>query len=415
MATTNINKQIGNTGSDELSGTTGRDFLWGGAGNDLLEGGDGNDVLDGGTGGRDRLSGGNGNDTLIDFDGMWGEGGRGDDVLIGRGHLFGGVGNDTIIMTGHSHVFGDAGADILINTSEDDGRIRWRGDGDENKGVTVDLEAGRGWGADAEGDVISGFHAVVGSNFDDILFGTDQWDLFRSKGGADIFNGRGGNDLASYEASDGGVTVDLGGPKVRVTVDLGGRTEIGDYSVGVGGHAQGDKHLNVENLSGSSHDDTFRGDEKANEMDGGGGDDVLEGRAGADTLNGGAGSDRASYESSSGSESGEGVTVNLGGPQDDNGYVSGHTGGHAAGDKLKGIENLRGGAHADTLTGDGNANVLEGGAGADTLNGGGGSDTASYAHSAGSVAVDLTRPGGVQASTNTRDAAGTITMRPGTR
>ena len=47
----------------------------------------------------------------------------------------------------------------------------------------------------------------------------------------------------------------------------------------------------------------------------------------------------------------------------------------AAGDTLTGIENLRGSAHADTLTGDGNANVLEGGAGADRLYGGGGDDT----------------------------------------
>ena len=64
--------------------------------------------------------------------------------------------------------------------------------------------------------------------------------------------------------------------------------------------------------------------------------------------------------------------MNLGAP-DAAGYVAG-TGGDAQGDRLKGIENLRGSAHADTLTGDGTGNVLEGGAGADTLNGGGGVD-----------------------------------------
>lgn len=64
--------------------------------------------------------------------------------------------------------------------------------------------------------------------------------------------------------------------------------------------------------------------------------------------------------------------MNLGVP-DAAGYVAG-TGGDAQGDKLGGIENLWGSAHADTLTGDGAVNVLEGGAGADTLNGGGGVD-----------------------------------------
>ena len=398
---------IGGDGNDHLDGDADRDVLYGGPGNDELKAGDGNDVLYGGSG-RDTLYGEGGNDTLIDFDGMHGRGGEGNDVLIGRGLLDGGAGDDTIIITKHGHVIGGAGEDILINASEEGGRaprLIYRGEkteqGDEI-GVTVDLKAGRGWGADAQGDVISGFHAVVGSNFDDILFGTEQKDLFRSKRGADIFNGRGGNDVASYEASNEGVTVDLEGSKVRVTVNLGEDTEIGYYSVGRGGHAEGDRHMNVESLGGSHHDDTFRGDEKVNYLSGWGGDDVLEGRAGGDWLDGGSGNDTASYEHSSG----DGVTVNLGGTKDGE-YVIGHTGGDAASDRLKGIENLRGSAHADTLTGDSGDNVLEGRAGKDTLDGGAGDgDTASYEHSAGGVTVDLTLTRQAGTATTNYDAAG---------
>ena len=54
------------------------------------------------------------------------------------------------------------------------------------------------------------------------------------------------------------------------------------------------------------------------------------------------------------------------------------SGGHAAGDSLRGFEHIIGSEHADTLTGDDADNVIEGGAGADTLDGGAGVDTVSY-------------------------------------
>ena len=47
----------------------------------------------------------------------------------------------------------------------------------------------------------------------------------------------------------------------------------------------------IENLSGSSYDDTLQGDENANSLYGEGGDDVLKGGGGADKLFGGAGDD----------------------------------------------------------------------------------------------------------------------------
>ena len=63
------------------------------------------------------------------------------------------------------------------------------------------------------------------------------------------------------------------------------------------GDADRDTISNVENLTGSDHDDTLTGNELGN---------VLVGGAGADTLDGGAGNDTASYAGSD-----AGVTVSI--------------------------------------------------------------------------------------------------------
>ena len=375
MAT--ITKRIGTTGNDQLLGTAGRDFLWGGDGNDDLDGGADRDVLYGGAG-RDKLEGGDGDDVLDggdSHDRLYG--GDGNDVLVGgTGHdkLYGGDGNDVLVLDGIGQAWGGPGADVLIGV----GSGHWKNAmyGGSNAGVTVNLATGRGQGGEAEGDTISGFRGIVGSQHDDTLTGDEGDNYFRGKGGADVLDGAGGIDTAAFNSSAAefeGVTVDLGGPK-----------DSEGYVVGTGGVAEGERLKNIENLNGTWGDDKLTGDEKANRLHGWyGGDDVLEGRGGADTLLG-YDDDTASYEHSPG-----GVTVNLGGSQDANGYVSG-TGGDAAGDKLKGIEHLRGSAHADTLTGDSGDNILEGGAGEDTLDGGAGDgDTASYAHSAAEVTVNL--------------------------
>ena len=113
-------------------------------------------------------------------------------------------------------------------------------------------------------------------------------------------------------------------------------------------------------LKGGSGNDTLTG---WNEPD------VLDGGAGADTLNGGGGIDTASYANRQATQP---VSLSLDGVANDGGTadVSG-----AAKDDIKAdVENLTGGAGADTLTGNTAANVLNGGKGADTLRGLEGSD-----------------------------------------
>lgn len=126
--------------------------------------------------------------------------------------------------------------------------------------------------------------------------------------------------------------------------------------------------FDLSEATGEAAIDHVIGSAQADTLTGNGNDNILEGGAGADTLDGGAGSDTASYASSD-----VGVVVDLS-SADENGIVTGSTG-HADGDKLSAIENLRGSAHSDRLTGDAQANVLEGLGGDDVLEGAGGNDT----------------------------------------
>ena len=183
--------------------------------------------------------------------------------------------------------------------------------------------------------------AVAGN---DKLYGDDENDTLTGGAGADRLDG-GDNetdgDTASYAGAPAGVTLDL----------AAGRGREGD--------ANGDTFFDIENFTGSDHDDTFIASDDPDNIDGGGhaGDDMGD----ADGVDG----DTVSYEKSTAA-----VTVTLGGTIE---------GGYAEDDTLAGIENVTGSAHRDTLAGDGNANVLTGGGDNDTLTGNGGNDIFRFA------------------------------------
>jgi len=117
----------------------------------------------------------------------------------------------------------------------------------------------------------------------------------------------------------------------------------------------------IEDLYLGDGHDVATGNDQANLIDGGRGNDFLTGGAGADDLRGGKGSDTADYSTSS-----LAVQVNLG--------AGTAAGGDAAGDTLTDIENITGSVFDDTLTGDNNDNALRGGDGVDDINGGQGAD-----------------------------------------
>ncbi|WP_338105342.1 calcium-binding protein [Microvirga tunisiensis] len=314
------------------------------------------------------LSAGDGTDTL--------SGGAGDDLLTG------GAGADQID--------GVEGFDTLDYS-------------ESQAGVAVNLATGDGRGGQAEGDVIAGIEAVVGSAHADALTGDDQANALIGSDGADTLTGGAGDDLLIggqgadvLEGGEGSDTVDYSEAAAGVSVNL-------ESGLGQGGEAEGDVLSGLEHVVGSAHGDALTGSSEANALNGGGGDDALSGLAGDDHLVGGAGADvldgGAGYDTAYYTASGAGVTVDL--------TTGIGQGGDAAGDVLSGLEQVIGSAHADSLTGSAEANllsglsgddvlvggdgddVLVGGAGADVLDGGMGEDLADYTGSDAGVVVDL--------------------------
>jgi hypothetical protein len=115
--------------------------------------------------------------------------------------------------------------------------------------------------ANNAGDTLSGLAG------DDTLTGGTGSDILIGGSGADTLNGGLGTDTASYAGSTSAVTVSL----------VTGVT-------GIGGDAAGDKLSNIENLIGSSYNDTLTGDTGNNILDGGQGNDSMAGGAGNDTY-----------------------------------------------------------------------------------------------------------------------------------
>jgi Ca2+-binding RTX toxin-like protein len=243
-------------------------------------------------------------------------------------------------------------------------------------GVSIGLDGVAGTGGYAAGDRLTNIENLYGTAFDDTLWGnignnvisSDSGnDTILGDAGSDTINGGLGNDTMSYAASASAVTINLA---------------LGTAS---GGDAAGDTLSNIENLIGSSGNDTLIGDTNANSLAGGAGNDTLRGGDGADTLNGGSGTDTADY-----SDSLTGVTI----------YLDGTTssGGTAAGDILISIESIigsgfddtiNGASSAETLNGGAGNDIIIGGAGGDTIDGGTGTDTVSYASSLTGVTVYL--------------------------
>ena len=159
-------------------------------------------------------------------------------------------------------------------------------------------------------------------------------------------NGTGGSDADTIDGGEGTDTVDYSDANSAVNVNLAAGTATG------GGDS--DTLTNVENVTGSAHDDTLTGDENANTLIGGEGDDTVAGAGGDDVLAGGLGADTLSGDAGDDVISGnEGADTISGGG---------------------GSDTLDGGAGADTITGGNDADTITGGEGSDALDGEGGDD-----------------------------------------
>nr|WP_299667896.1 cadherin-like domain-containing protein [uncultured Ruegeria sp.] len=302
-------------------------------------------------------------------------GGDGDDVLNGLGgsdlHL-GGAGADTI-----------RGGDGVDTLSYLDGRVQ---------GVSVNLETGE----NTDADVISGIENIAGSNADDELTGDTEGNTLTGNDGNDTLSGGGGSDTL-----EGGAGADVlrGGAGIDTALYSSAAAGI-DVDLLAGTSSDGDSLSGIENVVGSAFSDNLTGDDNANTLFAGGGDDVVEGNGGADALIGGLGADTldggADVDSvvyNDGRDTG--VTVNLA------------TGENSDDDILRNIEGVIGSLHDDVLERDSQDNTLsgldgedrliggagsdtlDGGAGSDILEGGAGNDTATYENTTTGITADL--------------------------
>ena len=238
---------------------------------------------------------------------------------------------------------------------------------------------------------LDGHDIIVGGKGNDHIFGNDGDDgLHGGSGtgddwltggnGADSLNGGDGvDDVALYDDSGAGVTVNLAA------------------GTGSGGTAQGDTLANIEHVTGSAFDDTLIGNDIENDLVGGSGNDSLDGGGAQDYLVGGDGSDvlygREGDDTLAGGnqddmlKGGGGADTLIGGPGTDTAsyfwapesvsvsLASGGSAGEAQGDTLFSVENLFGSAYDDVLYGNTGANVLHGMNGHDDLFGNDGGDT----------------------------------------
>lgn len=311
----------GSASANTIEGAGGNDMLYGWHGNDTLRGGEGDDFLRGGAG-SDRLEGGNGYDiadyaqstsgVTIHFsdnkveNGGWAQG----DKLVGiegangsnyndmfygdagSNTFSGGSGNDTLRgLSGNDYLAGGASSDRLDGGSGFD----YADYSSSSAAVTVNLsDSSVESGGDAQGDRLISIEAVFGSAFDDMLTGSNSGNVLEGRDGNDTLSGLAGNDtLRGGNGNDvliGGSSSDrLEGGSGTDTADYstsgsGVTVDIADSTVESGGDAQGDRLIDIENLTGSAFADTLVGDGNANVLTGGLGNDTLTGGGNSDTF-----------------------------------------------------------------------------------------------------------------------------------
>ncbi len=381
-----VENLTGSEYNDVLVGQAGANIIFGGAGADYLIGLGGNDRLVGGAGMANTLQGGQGDDdyevaavgdTLVEF------AGEGldrvftalstftlrDNVeeLYYRGSAsFTGAGN-----AGANHIAGGTGNDVLSGAGGNDTLVGGAGvDAADYSAAATGVFARLDFGVasndgDGGSDTLSEIENLIGSAFDDLLFGDELGNLLQGGQGRDTILGLGGDDVimgGSGTANElyGGAGDDYYVVEANDTVVEADNDGIDTVELRLDTFVL---RVNVENLVyGGTGNFTGVGNASNNLIIGGAGADRLVGGAGLDTLNGGEGRDLADYSGAA-----AGVTVRLDRNQASND-------GDGASDVLNGVEDVRGSAFADVIFGDAGANTLWGGDGYDVLAGFDGDD-----------------------------------------
>jgi Ca2+-binding RTX toxin-like protein len=319
---------------DTLDGGAGDDIIYGGSGQDTIEGGDGNDVIYGG----DTTSGGDAAPNLIvngsfenpnvalngNFTSIQGwTASSGEIEVADQAHS----GYSTIASDGEQFIELDAEFDtdtiyqdvqtvagrsytLSLDTALRSGvssstntiEVYWNGNlvdsiDPSSTSWSTDSYTITGTGGmdrlefrepdgdnDAFGGLIDNVSLVETNPVDNTINGGDGADTIYGGEGNDVISGGAGDDLlaggAGVDDLDGGTgsdTADYSGSGSSVNVNLATGT-------GTGGDAEGDTYTSIENITGSSFNDTLTGDTNANTFNGGAGDDTLTGGDGSDIF-----------------------------------------------------------------------------------------------------------------------------------
>ena len=236
QATTQIGAHLVRDGlANTLTGTPYADWLEGGAGNDVMQGGAGADIMVGGTG----------NDLYYVAD-------AGDEVIERPTE---GVDQVQTVLTTYT-----LGANVE--------NLTFTGSGDFT----------------GTGNALG--NAIVGGSANDTLYGLDGGDMINGGAGDDIIDGGLGVDFMNGGAGNDTYFVDRTTDSVTEAANEGTDLVYSTASV----YTLSD--IDVENLTFiGTGPFTGTGNDAANRITGGSGNDILVGRGGNDTIDGGAGND----------------------------------------------------------------------------------------------------------------------------
>jgi Ca2+-binding RTX toxin-like protein/subtilisin-like proprotein convertase family protein len=347
---------IGNALANELRGMRGADVMRGGGGDDLYVVDNAADlVTEAALAGEDTVN------TSVSYALAAGS-------SVERLQTTDAAGTAALSLTGNDLdqvIIGNEGANLLLGLGGRDELLGGGGADTLEGGAGIDTL--RGQGGD---DLLRGGLGGV-ATLDDQLFGDDGNDTLIGGAGGDNLVGGGDRDMASYEGA------------LAVQVSL-------DNSLVFTGDAAEDTLFGIEDLGGSSADDTLAGNQLANLLRGESGSDLLFGRSGNDTLFGSLGNDTL--------DGGTGTDLMNGGGGDDRYIVDAEfdtagefpSGGYDTVDAfvsyrlasevevlnlLGSAQNGTGNAQDNLIIGNAGDNSLDGEAGSDTLAGGLGADS----------------------------------------
>jgi len=295
---------------EHIIGSSHRDIIVGGSYETdfAFEGREGNDVLYAAQINSATLSGGDGDDVLGSYNqtfetdtpvSLW--------AMNAQITMIGGDGDDDLVAGDYREIFdGGEGEDLLSFEAS-------------ISGIQINLSTNFLTGGYATGDILAGgIEDVIGTQFDDVIFGDSErneligWDgddIIHGFEGADNLFGNAGNDLiygglgndilhggTGRDLLDGGEGIDTASWNQNEVHAKGGIlrliTEVVDVVADLEtGTANEEILYNIENLQGGDGDDDLRGDDGENFIGGGDGDDFIDGRENNDVLSGGDGND----------------------------------------------------------------------------------------------------------------------------